>query len=302
MGFEDRIHAGLKELLAGCLTNDPAKRWTAKQAHKKLQDLCKAEKIANPDPSPEYSDADFEPFMKHVAAAKGKTVEDLFAKHKALLKMLGKIPIALKKKIDLKTLPIVNEIEFGPKKEKFFFQGNLDEKKQPKGLGCLWNERKFEFGVYGEAPFCVTRFKVNEGTVTIIPNYNKPMKTHVNLNGVSFKGYGHVFGHMSFPDGRYYQGGFNKARDFSGVGKYLCSNGDFIHGEWKDSKFDGIGKMFIKAQGKWVYGTFKNQSVGINPKDLKDLDPDNPIKIDKEQKYDDWTKGIAAKNLQVYFF
>jgi hypothetical protein len=42
--------------------------------------------------------------------------------------------------------------------------------------------------------------------------------------------------------------------------------------------------------------------VGINPKDLHDLDPDTPIKVEKEMKPEDWSKAIKDKGLEVYFF
>lgn len=215
--------------------------------------------------------------------------------------MLGSIPIALKKKVEIKSLPFHDEIT-DKKGVKFMYQGNLDTNNQPKGLGCKWNEKQFEFGVYGEAPFTVTKLKVESNEVVIIPNSQKPMKTHANLNGVTVQGYGHVYGKMSFPDGRYYEGGFEKDGDFKGVGKYLFSNGDFYHGEWSQSKMTGLGKYFSKANRKWTYGQFKNQVVGINPKDLADLDPDVVPKVDKEMKPEDWSKAIKDKGLDVYFF
>ena len=88
------------------------------------------------------------------------------------------------------------------------------------------------------------------------------MKSHVNMNGVVIKGYGYVYGKMIFPDGRYYEGGFEKDGDFKGVGRYLDSNGDFYHGEWVNSKREGLGKLFIKKENKWTYGIFKGSLVG----------------------------------------
>lgn len=301
MGFEEKTYNGFKEIVTGCLTQDPAKRFTAKQVQAKFSAMLKEAKIENPPASQEYTDADFAPFFKYIAGKVGKPEQELFVKHKNLLKMLGSIPIAIKKKIDIKSLPFHDEI-IDKKGVKYMYQGNLDGDKQPKGLGCKWNEKQFEFGVYGEAPYCVTKLKVELDQVVIIPNSQKPMKTSVCSNGVVQKGYGHVFGKISFPDGRYYEGGFEKDGDFKGVGKYLFSNGDFYHGEWKNSKMDGLGKYFSKAEHKMVFGTFKNQLVGINPKDLKDLDPDVPAKVDKEMKHSEWKKAVQDKDLAVYFF
>lgn len=301
MGFDEATYAAFKEITSGLLMTDPAKRWAVKQAHTKLQALCKAQNIANPAPSPEYTEADFQPFFAYIAKKQGKPEAQLFEKHKALLKMLGAIPIALKKKVDLKTLPFHDEIT-DKKGVKFMYQGTLGEDGQPKGLGAKWNEKQFEFGVYNEEPFSITKLKVELNEITIIPNSKKPMKTKANLNGVTVQGYGHVYGKMSFPDGRYFEGGFEKDGDFKGVGKYLFSNGDFYHGEWAQSKINGLGKLFSKAAGKWIYGTFSNQAVGINPKDLHDLDKDTAIKAAKEHKPEEWTNAIKDKGLDVYFF
>lgn len=215
--------------------------------------------------------------------------------------MLGSIPIAIPKKIELKTLPFHDDVE-DAKGKKFYYQGNLNEKHHPKGLGCKYMNKQFEFGVYNEDPHCVTKLKVETDTITIIPNSTKPMKTSVNLNGVVIKGYGYVYGKMSFPDGRYYEGGFEKDGDFKGIGMYLHTNGDFYHGEWKNSKKDGIGKWYKKAEKKWVYGTFKNQVVGINPKDMKDLDPDEDFKCEKEMTADEFKKQVKDKGFEQYFF
>jgi len=246
MGFDEPSYNAYKEIIAGCLTVDPAKRFTAKQVQAKFAAILKTAKIVNPPASIEYSDADFNSFFAHIAKQLKKPEAELFSKHKSLLKMLGSIPMAIKKKIDLKSLPITDEItdENG---HKCFYQGNLDEKKQPKGLGCKYNDKVFEFGVYNEEPFAVTKLHIDTDSITIRPNSKKPMKTVVCTNGVVNKGYGHVFGKLSFPDGRYYEGGFEKDGDFKGVGKYLFSNGDFYHGEWKNSKMEGLGKYFSKA-------------------------------------------------------
>lgn len=110
MVYDAKIFKAINEIVSGCLIIDPAKRWTAKQVHNKLQALCKTLKIANPEPSPEYSEKDFAPFFAYIAKKKGKSEDTLFSKHKKLLQMLGSIPIALKKKVDLKSLPFVDEI------------------------------------------------------------------------------------------------------------------------------------------------------------------------------------------------
>ena len=233
--LDDASFNAFKEIYNGCMVVDPAKRWTMKQVKTKMDATLKAAKLTNPPASAEYDETDFKPFFDHISKKQGKPSTELFKKHTELLKMLGKIPIPIPKRIDIKTLPIHDEVE-DAKGKKFFFQGNLDEKKQPKGLGCKFSDIGFEFGVYGEAPFCVTKLKTEKDTITIIPNSTKPMKTHVNLNGVVIKGYGYVYGKMNFPDGRYYEGGFEKDGDFKGVGRYLDSNGDFYHGEWVNSK------------------------------------------------------------------
>jgi hypothetical protein len=301
MGYDEKTFNALKEIIGGLMKSNPAERSTVKVAHTKMQALCKELKIANPAPSPTYTDADFGPFFAAVAKAKGKPEAEMFVTHKKLLKMLGTIPIALAKKIDLKSLPFKEELT-DKKGEKFCYQGNLCEKGEPKGLGCKYNDKQFEFGVYNEAPYTVFKFKVELQQLVIIPNSTKPMKTKANLNGVTIQGYGHVYGLMSFPDGRYFEGGFEKDGDFKGVGKYLFSNGDFYHGEWSQSKINGLGKLFQKSSQKWVYGTFSNQAVGINPKDLKDLDKDAPIKVGSEMKPDAWKKAVSDKGLDVYFF
>lgn len=70
MGFDDKVYQGFKEVISGLLTVDAAKRWTVKQAHTKLQAICKEQKIENPAPSPEYSEADFQPFFAYIAKKK----------------------------------------------------------------------------------------------------------------------------------------------------------------------------------------------------------------------------------------
>ena len=131
--------------------------------------MLKAAKLTNPPASAEYTASDFNTFFEHVAKKKGKPVKELFAKHLSMLGNLGVIPIPIPKKIDLKGLPIHDEVT-NEKGKTFFFQGNLDEKKQPKGLGCKFSDVGFEFGVYGEAPFCITKIKTETDTITIIPN------------------------------------------------------------------------------------------------------------------------------------
>ena len=113
--------------------------------------------------------------------------------------------------------------------------------------------------------------------------------------------YGYVYGKMTFPDGRYYEGGFEQDGDFKGVGRYLDSNGDFYHGEWAQSKREGLGKLFVKSEAKWHYGTFKS-AVGINPKDMKDLDADPVCKVASAMSFEDWQKQVKAKKLEAYFF
>jgi hypothetical protein len=97
--------------------------------------------------------------------------------------LLGSIPFAIKKKVELKTLPFHDEIT-DQQGKKYMYQGNLDDKNQPKGLGVKWSETVFEFGVYGEAPKCVTRLKIDSDEIVIIPNYEKPMRTTICSNGV----------------------------------------------------------------------------------------------------------------------
>ena len=191
-----------------------------------------------------YSDLDFKGFFSYVSSKIGKPADVLFSKHKELIKMLGEIPLATKHRIDLTSLPFHEIIH---ENQKCLYQGLLDEKKQPKGLGCIYNSTKFEFGVYNEAPFSVIKLKPELDQITIIPNIQQKVKTNLCMNGVVIKRYGDAYGRMTFPDGRYYEGGFEKDRDFGGVGMYLHSNGDHYHGEWKNSKKDGLGKWFVKS-------------------------------------------------------
>jgi hypothetical protein len=127
------------------------------------------------------------------------------------------------------------------------------------------------------------------------------MKTHVNSNGTVIKGYGYVYGKMTFPDGRSYEGGFDKDGSFKGVGRYLDSNGDFYQGEWVGSKREGLGKLFVKKEAKWYYGTFKGSVVGINPKDMKDLDADPVCKVGSAMSFEDFKKQVTAKKLDAFF-
>ena len=69
--LDDKTFNGFKEIVTGCLTVDPAKRWTAKQAKTKMDALLKEAKIENPPASAEYTEADFKPFFEHIAKAKG---------------------------------------------------------------------------------------------------------------------------------------------------------------------------------------------------------------------------------------
>jgi len=67
-------------------------------------------KVENPPHSFDYTDADFANFFKYVANKQGKSVDQVFSKHRDLIKMLGVIPIATKLKHDLNSLPF-SEIE-----------------------------------------------------------------------------------------------------------------------------------------------------------------------------------------------
>jgi len=79
-----------KEIVAGCLTVDPAKRFTAKQVQAKLLALTKT--VKSPPPSQIYTTADLDFFFNYVAQKLKKPEDKLFAKHKSFLKMLGAIP------------------------------------------------------------------------------------------------------------------------------------------------------------------------------------------------------------------
>lgn len=94
----------------------------------------------------------------------------------------------------------------------------------------MYNPKKFEFGVYNEAPYSLIKIKPDRGELTILPNMQQKVKSNISQAGVVIKRYGDAYGKMIFPDGRYYEGGFEKDRDFGGVGMYLHSNGDHYHG------------------------------------------------------------------------
>ena len=178
--LDDTTFNGFKEIYNGCTQIDPAKRWTMKQVKAKFDALLKTAKIENPPASAEYTEADFKPFFENVAKKKGGKAEELFKKHIALLKNLGCIPIAIKKKVEIKSLPFHEEVK-NEKGKTFMFQGQLDANNQPKGVGCKYSDVGFEFGDYGEAPFCITKLKTETDTITIIPNSQKPMKSHVRI-------------------------------------------------------------------------------------------------------------------------
>jgi len=109
--LDETTFNGFKEIYNGCMQVDPAKRWTMKQVKTKFDALLKTAKIENPPASAEYSEADFKPFFENVAKKKGAKAEELFKKHITLLKHLGKIPIAIKKKIEIKSLPFHEEVK-----------------------------------------------------------------------------------------------------------------------------------------------------------------------------------------------
>ena len=91
---------------------------------------------------------------------------------------------------------------------------------------------------------------------------------------------------LSHPDGRYYEGDYNRdTGNFIGVGKYLHSNGDIFHGEFKDSKKNGIGKFWIAKEKKWKYGVWVDNEIGLNPKTLESKeDPANSMtELSKEE-------------------
>lgn len=118
--LDDATFNGFKEIYTNCMTVDPAKRWTMKQVKTKMDSILKAAKLTNPPASAEYNETDFSTFFDYVAKKKGKPAKELFSKHKELLKMLGAIPIPIPKKIDIKGLPIHDEVT-DAKGKKFFF-------------------------------------------------------------------------------------------------------------------------------------------------------------------------------------
>jgi len=118
--LDDATFNAFKEIYNGCMTVDAAKRWTMKQVKTKMDSTLKAAKLTNPPASAEYTEADFSNFFDHIAKKHKKPVAELFAKHKTLLKMLGAIPIPIPKKIEIKSLPIHDEVT-DAKGKKFMF-------------------------------------------------------------------------------------------------------------------------------------------------------------------------------------
>jgi hypothetical protein len=150
-------------------------------------------------------------------------------------------------------------------------------------------------------PNSVIKLKPEKNQITIIPNRTQNVKTNLLTNGVVIKRYGEAYGKMTFPDGRYYEGGFEKDRDFGGVGMYLHSNGDHYHGQWKNSTKDGLGKWFVKSLGKYVYGIFKLQPIGVNPKDPDNLKIDPPFRMEKEMQEVEFRKIAMDRKINHFF-
>jgi hypothetical protein len=98
-----------------------------KQVKTKFDGLLKTAKVVNPPASAEYTEEDFIPFFQAVAKKLGKTHQEMFSKHIDLLKMLGSIPIPIKKKIEIKTLPFHASVT-NDKGKTFCYSGNLNEK------------------------------------------------------------------------------------------------------------------------------------------------------------------------------
>jgi len=155
------FYSACKEIVAGCLTVDPAKRFTAKQVQAKLLALIKT--VKPPPPSQIFTAADFDFFFNYVAQKLKKPEEKLFAEVKSLLKMLGSIPLELEKKIDFKSLPTSEVSEDG---ETTYYQGIIDSDNRLEGLGCYYNKNRFFFGARLSESYAGIMLDLEENMIT----------------------------------------------------------------------------------------------------------------------------------------